>query len=90
MYDYYDKIKAFISTNFTPATPDTANVKLTTNSLLNFLWNAFPVDCISDYTLVEILENLGYSQTMYLGFDEEKNKPKLELGWCLKAPFDLD
>lgn len=90
MYDYYDKIKAFISTNFTPATPDTANVKLTTNSLLNFLWNAYPVDCISNYDLVGILESLGYSQTMYLGFDEEKNKPKLELGWCLTVPFDLE
>lgn len=100
MYDYYDKIKAFISANFTPATPDTANIKLTTNSLLNFLWNAFPMDCITEYNLVEILENLGYNQTMYVvetvtenGEGDKKTttiKKSLQLGWCLKAPFDLD
>lgn len=90
MYDYYDKIKAFISTNFTPATPDTANVKLTTNSLLNFLWNAFPMGCITEYNLVEILENLGYSQTMYVVTNPDSTKKQLTLGWCFETPFDFD
>lgn len=90
MYDYQDKIKAFIQQNFTPATADSANVKLTTNGLLLFLWNAFPVDCISDYSLVEILEDLGYSQTMYVVTDPDTNKKQLTLGWCFTTPFDFD
>ncbi len=99
MYDYQEKIKAFIQVNFVPSNAENANVKLTTNQLLQFLWNAFPIDCISDYLLVEILESLGYTQTMYVvetpvekGTKKNKVieiKKSLQLGWCLKSPFDL-
>src|SRR5690606_32409245 len=99
MYDYPEKIKAFIQANFTPSTADNANVKLTTQQLLYFLWNAFPTDCISNYILVDILEELGYKQTMYVvetpvekGTKKNKIieiKKSLQLGWCLKSPFDL-
>lgn len=99
MYDYPDKIKAFISENFTPSTPERANVKLTTHQLLSFLFNAFPMDCITEYNLVEILEALGYTQALYVvetvhehGKGDNKKikiEKSLQLGWCLKSPFDL-
>ena len=99
MYGYEIKIKESIQANFTPSNADNANLKLTTSQLLYFLWSAFPTDCISDYELVEILENLGYEQTMYVvetpvekGTKKNKFieiKKSLELGWCLKSPFNL-
>lgn len=100
MYNYDEKIKEFIAENFKPASAIDANVKLTTKSFLLFLWNAFPEDCISDYVLVDILEQLGYKQTMYIveiktvtGTKSEKKihiEKKLTLGWCLSCSFDLE
>lgn len=90
MYNYEEKIKEFLQHNFTPSTAEKANVKLTTNGLLKFLWNTFPKDCISDYTLVQILEELNYKQTMYVIEDTESAKTQLTLGWCFETPFDFD
>ena len=102
MYDYQEKIKAFLRTNFQPIDPQLANFKLSTDSLLSFLWNAFPKDCISDYQLVEILEELGYEQQLYVCeqteeyFDGKSKKERkrvkksLKLGWCLLSNIDLD
>lgn len=99
MYGYEIKIKAFIQNNFEPSTPENANMKLKTSQLLCFLWNTFPVDCISDYELVEILEDLGYKEALYVVEHSTKRKAdkrkfieirkSLELGWCLKSHFDL-
>ncbi|KAA5532799.1 hypothetical protein [Paenimyroides baculatum] len=99
MYGYEIKIKEFIKNNFEPSTPENANMKMKTSQLLFFLWNTFPVDCISDYELVLILEELGYKETMYVVENSTKRKAEnrkyieiqkgLELGWCLKSPFDL-
>lgn len=90
MYNYEEKIKEFLQHNFTPSTALHANLKLTTNQMLCFLWNAFPKDCVSDYTLVQILEDLNYKQTMYVVEDPESNKTQLTLGWCFETPFDFD
>ena len=100
MYDYKEKIQAFISENFSPSNADNSNMRLTTNAFLCFLWNAFPENCISDYDLVYILENLGYKETLYVvekpvEKGTKKNKvievqKSLELGWCIKAPFNLN
>lgn len=99
MYNYEEKIKEFLQHNFEPSTPENANMKLKTSQLLNFLWNTFPVDCISDYELVLILEELGYKEALYVvehSINKKADNRKfieiqksLELGWCLKSPFDL-
>jgi hypothetical protein len=99
MHDYYNQISIFISENFLPSTPDNANVKFNTDQLLLFLFKTFPVDCVSDYDLNEILLSLGYMRHNYVVeyFSEvgKKNdrkievKKSLEVGWCLKSPFDL-
>lgn len=100
MYDYDDQIKSFLQKYFETSEEVLANIKMTTGDILEFLWNAFPKDCISDYNLVEILNDLGHKQQMYVVenyhefVDENKNKKikitrRIELGWCFKTPFDL-
>ena len=99
MHDYYEQISVFIKENFLPSTPENANVKLTTEQLLSFLFRTFPVDCVSDYDLNEILTSLGYTRHNYfVEYFSEVGKKKdakievrksLEVGWCLKSPFDL-
>ena len=100
MYDYPQQIKDFLSRYFTPSEEVLANVKMTTYDLLAFLWNAFPKDCISDYQLVEILNELGHQQQMYVvehysefkdddGKKKQRINKKLEVGWCFKTPFNL-
>lgn len=100
MYDYPDQIKSFLNHSFTPVEEVLSNVKMTTGDLLEFLWNAFPKDCITEYNLVEILNHLDHKQQMYVVenyhefVDDDKNKKiritrKIEIGWCFKTAFDL-
>ncbi|MFV8336446.1 hypothetical protein ACNQF7_10225 [Flavobacterium sp. RSP29] len=99
MHDYYEQIATFIKENFIPSSPENANVKLNTEQLLSFLFRTFPVDCVSDYDLNEILSSLGYLRHNYVvEYFTEVGKKKdarievkksLEVGWCLKSPFDL-
>lgn len=99
MLDYLETITKFLDDNFHPSNPDSANVKLNTDQLLNFIFRTFPVDCISDYDLNDILIDLGYKRYTYIveNYCEiEKGESKiyevkksLEVGWCLKSDLDL-
>lgn len=101
MYDYQEKIKSFIELNFEPEYPLLAQLKLTTDQLLCFLWSGFPKECISDYQLIDILSELGYIQQLYVVelYEEKQDdegkkiievRKKLKLGWCFKSKFDLN
>ena len=96
MYDYKEKIRDFILTNFLPAYPEMANLKMTSTQFLGFIFNTFPLDCISDYDLNDIMESLGYTRFTYTVStpiaqsekDKKENKPveyshELHSGWCL-------
>lgn len=99
MLDYIETITTFLNENFNPSNPESANVKLNTDQLLNFLFRTFPVGCISDYELNEILISSGYQRHNYViqsfrevGKKKEKRievSKSLEVGWCLKTPLDL-
>ena len=65
MYDYQEQVKAFLQEHFTPATAETANVKMTTGSILEFLFKTFPKDCISDYELNDILNQLKFERATF-------------------------
>jgi len=99
MLDYIATITEFLKENFNPSNPESANVKLNTDQLLDFLFRTFPDGCISDYDLNEILISLEYKRQTYVleSYCEiEKGestiyeiRKTLAIGWCLKSPFDL-
>lgn len=99
MLDYINTITQFLKDNFQPSKPESANVKFNTDQLLNFLFRTFPADCISDYDLNDILISLGYIRhtyvvEQYVEIGDKKEtvvevKKSLEVGWCLKTPYDL-
>lgn len=62
MFDYKEQILEFLKLNFSPSSPEDANFKVTNNELLNYLFQIFPFDCISDYDLNEILIALKYER----------------------------
>jgi len=97
--DYPEQIKTYLQAHFAPSDPDRANFRKSTAELLGFLFLAFPPGCISDYDLVEIMNDLGYDihQWVHETFETEgegKNsmitaKRELRTGWCLSSEFDL-
>ncbi|WP_417365546.1 hypothetical protein [Flavobacterium beibuense] len=100
MLDYKEQITDYLKANFTPSNDTLANFKQTTNQLLNFLFNTFPRNCISDYELNDILLELGYKRQTWVedttvSLGEEKGVERFEIhknlvtGWCLKSPFSL-
>lgn len=91
MYDYPTQITAFISDNFKPSTPEEANVKITNKELLQLLFNSFPIGCISDYELNDILKNLGYQPFTYVEEKTEDGNTKKELtiGWCMSSSLNF-
>ena len=78
MYDYPDKIKAFINENFKPSNIVFAEFKLTTTQLLEMLFNSFPNGCISDFDLNLILEELNYERSFTIVNDVPC------VVWCLE------
>jgi hypothetical protein len=99
MLDYIETITEFLIENFRPSDPESANIRLNTEQLLNLLFRLFPDGCISDYDLNEILINLKYKRYTYTveNYCEiEKGdstiyevRKSLEVGWCLKTDLDL-
>lgn len=99
MLNYFEEISDFINENFTPSNPENANVKLTTEQLLVFLFRTFPDGCLSDYELCDILIAQGYKRFNYVlesAHEIEKGdstiyqiQKTLTIGWCLKSPLDL-
>jgi hypothetical protein len=94
MFDYKEQIFEFIKRNFEPTYPDLANAKFTTKEFLGFLFQVFPVGCISDYELNEILLQLEYERFTYsvetvkiemdkYGNTTEVKKYNLCFGWCM-------
>jgi hypothetical protein len=82
MYDYQEQVKAFLQEHFTPASAETANVKMTTGSILEFLFKTFPKDCISDYELNDILNQLKFERGTFMEVDYN-DKEQLVSGWFL-------
>lgn len=95
MLDYKEKIAEFISEHFTDSTAEEATVKWTTDEFLNFLFRAYPKDCISDYDLDAILNRLEFQKRMYsvecISVKEVGGKEMEEvyyrpcLCWCLES-----
>lgn len=96
MLNYREEIKDYLQANFTPSDDTLANFKQTTNDLLDFLFDVFPKNCISDYDLNDILLELGYIRYTWVeerivkigdaGFEIHK---RLVTGWCLKTEWSL-
>lgn len=99
MLNYIDTITDFIRENFESSNPDNANVKMNTEQILDLLFRTFPVGCISDYELNDILIELGFNRFTYVVefYDEFRKKKEkkiqvtksLEVGWCLKSHLNL-
>ena len=95
MEDYPDQIKAFLNKFFKPSLPMVADLKQSTQGLLDFLFRSFPKDCITEYELVDILQELGYGQQVYTvsrieGEGENAREIKtLQTGWCLESYYNL-
>ncbi len=99
MLDYIENITKFLNENFRPSSPESANLKLNTDQLLNLLFRIFPEGCVSDYDLNDILISLSYKRFTYVieSYREvEKGEStiyevhkSLEVGWCLKTDLDL-
>ncbi len=104
MLDYEDQISDYLKANFSPSCPNKSNFNQTTRELLAFLFQTFPIDCISDYQLNEILLGLGYERHNVLiertiecsdGKGKEKREyfrieKMLTLSWCMRSPFNLE
>lgn len=99
MLNYIEIVTEFINDNFQPSNPENANVKMSTEMLLGFLFKTFPVDCVSDYDLNEILVSLDYKRFTYVveehtevGKKDNKRieiSKRIEIGWCLKSDLNL-
>ena len=100
MLNYNEQIIDFLRIHFTPTDDNRANIKWSTNQLLEFLFDVFPKNCISDYDLIEILMELGYQRFTWTedsiskvgeGDDETFTITKsLATGWCLRTDLDLN
>lgn len=100
MNQYKTEIKEFIKAHFTESEPDRANFRRGTQDLLKFLWLTFPVDCISDYDLNQILSELGHTRHVWVEdvpvFSEDKEneittiRKMLVNGFCFICNFDLE
>lgn len=62
MYNFKAQVKDFLKENFTPATAPVYDLALSNQAILDFLFDVFPKDCISDYDLHEILHDLQYKK----------------------------
>lgn len=94
MFDYNHQVYEFIKQYFTPAYPDQANIKYTSDDFLSFLFLSFPLGCISDYELNEILISLDFERFVYsierITIDKDDDGEEtitksyqLVNGWCM-------
>lgn len=93
---YLIEIEGFIKENFSPATADDANVKITTEGLLHFIFKTFPYDSIMEHQLVDLLTSLGFSRHTYviehthvLSKEKVKIEKEMAVGWFMKTHLDL-
>lgn len=102
MLDFKERIQNFISDYFEKGDRDNHNVSYSTASLLHFLFSVFPTDCITEYDLDEILQDLDFLPQMDIVKEEmivtengEKYKTvthKLQPRWffnCSLLPADI-
>lgn len=77
MIDKTREITDFLKQHYSPGViADTdENCQLMTSQVLDLLFQIFPVGCIDDYDLHEILTRLGY---------EPQRKSLHQFVWCLK------
>lgn len=79
MINFTSQITDFLRKNFQPSDLENATHKLTTSELLAMLFQVFPNDCIDDYELYDILQNLNYTP-----LNEKSNSENpLKFVWCL-------
>jgi hypothetical protein len=94
------KISNFIKQNFRPAEYNTANVTMSTEEFLDFLFTVFPKDCISDYDLVDIMERQGFVLRTHVverivKIEKDKReivqlRKSLAVTWSMRSDFDLE
>ncbi len=77
MIDKTAEITSFLKAHYTPGTLLDTNkeLQLSTIEVLDMLFQIFPVGCIDDYDLHDILTRLGYAP---------KKRGIKEFVWCLK------
>lgn len=77
MIDKTSEIKAFLSEHYLPGELKSTkkDLQLSSRDVLTLLFQVYPIGCIDDYELHEILTQLGYSP---------QKKGTSEFVWCLK------
>lgn len=85
MYDYIFQISEFVKENFAPVSIEEANVKMTSDELLGFIFGTFPKGCISDYELNDIMVRLGFFRATYIVEDKDKSIDQIVSGWCMES-----
>lgn len=91
MYNYVFQISNFLQEHFVPAdNAEQSNTRLTSEELLNFLFQTFPNGCISDYELNEIMLKLHYKRETYtLSIPIEQTKTEKESNAPIKYTYEL-
>lgn len=88
MLDTTPQITAFLKANFKPSNLIEATHKLTTNQLLELLFNVFPINSIDDYDLYQILISLQYqpfrNNINVTDAVTKETKNIMCLVWCLE------
>ena len=71
------EITAFLKQHYSPSTlkETKLELQLTTKEVLDLLFQIFPIGCIDDYELHQLLTTLGY---------EPQKKGPANFVWCLK------
>lgn len=91
MYDYTTQISEFIQEHFAPAeNAEQSNTLMNSEQLLLFLFQTFPVGCISDYDLNEIMLKLQYKRETYtIEIPIEQTKKEIQSGAPIKYDYRL-
>ncbi len=77
MIDKTLEIKAFLKGHYCPGSLEDTKpeLQLNTSGVLQLLFQIFPIDCVDDYDLHNLLVQLGYTP---------RKKGSIEFVWCLK------
>lgn len=91
MYDYVYQISQFLQEHFVPAdNAEQSNTRLTSEELLNFLFQTFPNGCISDYELNEIMLKMKYKRETYtISIPIARTKEEIESNAPIKYNYEL-
>tara|TARA_R110000850_G_scaffold277151_1_gene424841 strand:- start:37055 stop:37384 length:330 start_codon:yes stop_codon:yes gene_type:complete len=98
MFNFAQKVQAFLKENYAPATVNDATLTTTTTGLLELLTEVYPRHSVDSFELYDILHRLGYQEQLYRKehkhaiLDDEGNKTgnftikyTEHIGWLLKS-----